>query len=109
MANDSTIPARLRGPSDNDLLQQAQSVHRFGEDWYPPFREYPILRSFSVYPPKHRGDKFLVVLKAYGEEGDLVAFYKASDLMAAIAKSVRRLLSGTTEWKPETPYRDRRA
>lgn len=108
MANDQTIPARLRGPDGASLLAQARDVDHFGETWREPPSDYPILRSFAVYAPKHRGDKFLVVLKGYDADGEIVAFYKGDALLGAITKALRRVLSGTTEWKRETPYRDRR-
>jgi len=109
MANDTTIPARLRGPDDATLLAQARDTDHLGEAWRRPPSDYPILRSFAVYAPKHSADKFLVVLKGYDADGEIVAFYKGEALMGAIAKALRRVLSRSVEWKRETPYRDRGA
>ena len=108
MANDEGIPSRLLGDRDADLLAQAKNVFRWGTRWEVPPRDYPVVRSATVYPPKHAGDRWLVVLKGYDEEGEIVAFHKGTSLLRALSAAFRRLLDGKADWKRETPWKDRR-
>lgn len=108
MANTEGIPKRQLGESDVDLLARGRVVQQWERYWAEPPRDYPVVRSFTVYPPKVRGDRWLVVLKGYGPDGEIVAFHKGQTIMGAVAGALRRVLSGKMGWKAETPYRPQR-
>lgn len=91
--------------TEDHLLVRARMVRSASILWAPPRRDWPILYSVLLKPPKHTGDKWLAVFKAQTEDGDMVAFHKGHTLMAALANGLSRVFSGRIEWKLETPYR----
>jgi hypothetical protein len=50
----------------------------------------------------------LAVFKATSDEGEMVAFFKGSTLMAALANGLGAVFAGRIDWKLETPYRPER-
>lgn len=95
------------GETDEHLLLRARLVRRYEERLVPPIRSWPVLYSVLIRPPKHAGDRWLVVLKATTEAGDRVGFHKGSSIMSALAGALQRVYTGKMDWKVETPYRDR--
>lgn len=101
-------PTGLWWDTDDHLLVRARMVRKASISWCPPVRDYPLLHSALVKAPKHAGDKWLVVFKATTEEGERVAFFKGSSLMAALGNGLSAVFSGRIEWKVETPWRPQR-
>lgn len=91
-------------PEDH-LLLRARMVRAGSLHWLPPVRDWPVLHSALIKPPKHVGDKWLVVFKATTEDGERVGFHKGSTLLVALAVGLQRVFSGRMDWKVETPYR----
>ena len=105
MASLKDDPTGLWWDSDDHMLVRARMVRKASIDWAPPRRNYPLLHSALIKAPKHAGDKWLVVFKATTEDGERVAFYKGSSLLAALANGLSAVFSGRIAWKVETPYR----
>jgi len=63
-----------------------------------------MLHSALIKAPKHAGDKWLVVFKATTEDGERVAFFKGSSLLAALGNGLSAVFSGRVVWKVETPW-----
>jgi len=93
--------------SEDHLLLRARVVRTYSIKWLPPVRDWPVLYSILLKPPKHVGDKWLVVLKATLPDGDKVGFHKGSTLMAALSGALQRAFTGHIDWKVETPYKPR--
>lgn len=93
------------GETDEHLLLRARLVRRYEDRLVPPIREWPVLYSVLIKPPKHRGDKWLVVCKATTEDGERVGFHKGSSIMAALSGALQRVFTGKMAWKVETPYK----
>lgn len=91
--------------SDDHLLVRSRMVRAASIKWAPPVRDYPVLYSALIKAPKHAGDKWLVVFKADAPEGQVVAFYKGSSLMAALGNGLSAVFSNRIKWQLETPYR----
>lgn len=94
---------------DDHLLLRSRLVRKASIAWLPPVRDWPVLHSALIKPPKHVGDTWLVVFKATTEAGEKVAFHKGRTLMAALANGLTLVFTNRIQWKDETPYRpDRR-
>lgn len=91
--------------TEDHLLLRARMVRSYEAHWTPPIRDWPVLHTLILKPPKWRGDKWLVVCKATTEAGEMVGFHKGTTIMAAIAGALQRVFSGHMAWKVETPYR----
>lgn len=90
--------------TDDHLLTRARMVRAASIEWAPPRRDWPVLHSVLIKAPKHTGDKWLAVFKASTDEGEMVAFFKGSSLLAALGNGLRAVYSGRISWKLETPY-----
>jgi len=105
MAGKSGKPGMSREETDDHLLLRARLVRNYSLLWSPAPRDWPVLFSVLIKPPKHPGDKWLVVCKATIESGDVVGFTKGSTLMATLANALQRVFTGHMDWKVETPYK----
>lgn len=105
MANDKTDPLGSWWDTDDQLLTRARMVRKASIAWAPPRRDWPMLHSVLLKAPKHPGDKWLCVFKATMPDGERVAFFKGSTLLAALANGLSSVFSGRIVWKVETPYR----
>lgn len=94
--------------TDDHLLTRARMVRKASIWWAPPHRDWPMLHSVLLKAPKHPGDKWLAVFKATMPEGERVAFFKGSSLLAALGNGLSAVVSGRIVWKVETPYRPQR-
>lgn len=108
MANLKTDPTGLWWDTDDHLLTRARMVRKASILWAPPIRDYPVLHSVLIKAPKHPGDRWLAVFKGSTEQGEMVAFYKGSSLMAALGNGLSAVFSRRIDWKVETPYRPSR-
>jgi hypothetical protein len=91
--------------TDDHLLVRARLVRKASIQWAPPRRDYPVLHSALIKAPKHPGDRWLVVFKATTDDGERVAFFKGSTLMAALGNGLAAVWSGRIKWQVETPWR----
>lgn len=107
MADLKTDPTGLWWDTDDHMLTRARMVRKASILWAPPLRDYPVLHSALIKAPKHTGDKWLVVFKATMEDGERVAFFKGSSLLAALGNGLSAVFSHRVDWKVETPYRTR--
>lgn len=94
--------------TDDHLLTRSRMVRKASILWAPPLRDWPMLHSVLLKAPKHPGDKWLAVFKATTDEGERVAFFKGSSLMAALGNGLSAVFSHRIDWKVETPYRPKR-
>jgi hypothetical protein len=101
-------PTGLWWDTDDHLLTRARMVRAASIKWAPPVRDWPVLHSVLIKPPKHPGDKWLAVFKATLPDGEKVAFNKGASLMAALGNGLSLVFSGRITWKVETPYRPQR-
>lgn len=82
---------------------QAVQFVRYCRKWALPARGYPILRSLSLYPPSvSRNGNWLVVGKAWGDTGRLVAFHRSPDPLTALVGFLAKSAAGTLVWKADT-------
>lgn len=95
--------------TEDSLLLRARLVRKASISWLPPRRDWPVLHSALIKPPKHVGDSWLVVFKATTEDGEKVAFHKGKTLMAALANGLTLVFTNRITWKVETPYRPDRS
>jgi len=105
MASLKDDPTGLWYDSDDHLLVRARLVRKASIRWAPPVRDYPMLHSALIKPPKYAGDKWLVVFKATTEQGDVVAFFKGASLMGALGNGLAAVFSDRVVWKLDTPWR----
>lgn len=89
---------------EDQLLLRARAVREASIEWLPPRNDWPVLYSVLIKPPGSVAEKWLVVLKASTEDGNVVAFHKGSTLMGALSQALRRCYSDKIKWLPETPY-----
>jgi len=108
MAELKTDPIGDWWDADDHLLTRARMVRSSSIKWAPPRRNWPVLHSVLLKAPKHTGDRWLAVFKATTDEGEMVAFFKGSTLMAALANGLGAVFTGRIDWKLETPYRPER-
>lgn len=94
--------------TDEHLLTRSRMVRKASIQWAPPRHDWPVLHSVLLKAPKHPGDKWLAVFKATLPDGEKVAFFKGSSLMAALGNGLSAVFSGRIDWKLETPYRPQR-
>lgn len=105
MASNREDPTGIWWDTDDHLLTRARMVRKASIKWAPPQRHYPVLYSVLLKAPKHPGDKWLAVFKATLPDGDRVAFFKGSTLMAALANGLGAVFSNRIDWKVETPWK----
>lgn len=108
MANLKNDPTGSWWDADAQLEVRARMVRKASIWWAPPHRDWPVLHSVLLKAPKHTGDFWLAVFKASTEDGEMVAFFKGTTLMAALANGLSAVVSGRIHWKLETPYRPQR-
>jgi len=108
MASLKDDPTGLWWDTDDHLLTRSRMVRKASILWAPPRRDWPVLHSVLLKAPKHAGDKWLAVFKATMPDGERVAFFKGSSLMAALANGLTAAMSNRIDWKVETPYRPQR-
>jgi len=108
MASLKDDPTGLWWDTDDHLLTRARMVRKASIEWAPPRRDWPVLNSVLLKAPKHTGDKWLAVFKGTTPDGERVAFFKGSSLMAALGNGLSAVFSGRIDWKVETPYRPQR-
>jgi len=108
MASLKDDPTGLWYDEDDHLLTRARMVRKASILWAPPRRDWPVLHSALIKAPKHTGDKWLVVFKATMPEGERVAFFKGSSLMAALGNGLSAVFANRIDWRVETPYRPQR-
>lgn len=108
MASLKDDPIGLWWDTDDHLLTRARMVRKASILWAPPRRDFPVLHSVLLKAPKHTGDKWLAVFKATTDDGEKVAFFKGSSLMAALGNGLSAVFAGRVDWKVETPYRPQR-
>lgn len=105
MADLKNDPIGAWWDDDDHLLTRARMVRKASILWAPPVRNYPVLYSVLIKAPKHTGDKWLCVFKATMDEGEVVAFYKGTTLMAALGNGLSAVFSHRVDWRVETPYK----
>lgn len=105
MASLKDDPIGLWWDTDDHLLTRSRMVRKASIRWAPPVRDYPMLHSVLLKAPKHTGDRWLAVFKATLPEGERVAFFKGSTLIAALANGLSAVFSNRIDWKVETPWR----
>jgi len=108
MASLKDDPTGLWWDTDSNLLTRARMVRKASIKWAPPRRDYPLLHSMLIKPPKYTGDKWLAVFKATMPDGERVAFFKGHSLMAVLGNGLAAVFTGRVYWKMETPWRPQR-
>ena len=102
MANGNADPRHPKADNDPErLLGQARVLLKWSTHWTLPARDYPMLRSVCLYPPKYNGADWLVVLRAYTERGPEVAFHKGKTALGTIAGAFQRHFTNGLHYKPD--------
>lgn len=82
---------------------QATQLVRYCVKWALPQRDWPILRSVTLYPPAvSRNGSWLVVGKAWGDQKRLVAFHRSTDPLTALVGFLQKWFQATLVWKEDT-------
>lgn len=87
------------------ISAQALQLVRYLRKWELSGRSWPVLRSLTLYAPaQNRTGSWLVVGKAWGEQGGLVAFSRSSDPLTAMVGFLQKWIEGKLVWKEDKPY-----
>lgn len=84
------------------LAAQALQFVRYCRRWAAPRRDWPILRSVTLYPPSaSRNGNWLVVGKGFMPDQKVVAFHRSPDPLTALVGFMAKGAAGTLVWKED--------